>query len=256
MVRIEDDKTTGNEELKKNIARQVEVNLTRKKRRKKIQRIASCFVLVIVFLFIVFSFFAWLMSETGLYDVPFITEITFQPPEPLHPVEDPGSFEEVAIVENLRTKINNLIETEYPGQLTVSGAEIGIPEEILTVFLREQIKVPAEKYNFVVKRAQVAVEPKGMEFFIHLERTGLRDVYLSIIINPRVKDESITFDIMSARLGNLNIPSFVATPIINTFLGPAIQALEIPLVGFVFIQEIGLGDREVILKGDVEYTTF
>lgn len=256
MVRVEEGQTSN--ELKKQITRQVEVDLRKQARRKKIVRFFGCLALLVVVVGGLLIGGAWLAARTGLYDVPLISSWAFKTPVPIHKVEGAENFQQIDLLENLESKIVNLMKTEYPGKLRVSAAEVSLEEEILTAYIRQNIDGIVENVSpsYKVSYVQLAAEPEDMEFFLRLDRDDNLPVYLSVLFVPVPKDSKIDLDIKNVRIGNLNIPTFIAKPLAGALFGSLIEMLKIPTVGFFYLKDIKLDYGELILIGGIEYTTF
>ncbi len=254
MTRVETG-ATSTENLKKEIKHQVEVDIRKVHRRKKMLKFGGCLLLFVLVGGGIFFAGAWTVAASGLYEVPFFSSWAFYEPEPLHEVVLEEDYESVGVLERMRTDINELISTQYPGQLQVSAASVTIEETLLTAFLYQNVSVAAEHAGAKIKEAQVALEPQGMEIFVYMIHKE-RPVYISLLVIPQVVDNNIDLDIQSARIGNLPIPSFAAGFALNTFLGSALSVLHIPAVGFVHLDSIDLLYGKLILNGAIEYTTF
>lgn len=198
---------------------------------------------------------AWVVAASGLYEVPLFSGWAFHEPEPLHEVVLEEDYENVGVLERMRTEINELIRTHYPGQLRVSAASVSIEETLLSTYLYQNVSMAAGHADAEIEKAQVALEPQGMEIFVHMIHKG-RPVYISFLVIPQVVDNDIYLDIQSARIGSLPIPSFAASFVLNTFLGSALSVLQIPAVGFVHLDSIDLLYGKLKLNGTIEYTTF
>ena len=217
-------------------------------------RWGGCLILVAVVGGGLFFTGAWAVAASGLYNVPMISSWAFHPPDPIHDVEVEENVEEVSVLERMRTEINDLISTNFPGQLQVSEASVIIEEQLLTTFLLQNITAAAEHAGAEIIKSQIAIEPAGMEIFVHMVHKE-RPVYLSLVVIPEVIDNDIDLDIISARLGNLPLPTWAAGYALNTFLGSALSVLQVPVVGFVHLDSIDLIYGKLRLNGAVEYTT-
>jgi len=242
-------------ELKKDIKKQVEVDLRKQARRKKLFRCFSCLVLLIAVFGAVVFIGAWLVARTGLYEIPMISSWAFQVPEPVHRVDTSKGYTADDLLLSMRTDINNLIETQYPGQLLVSEASISLDEEIITAYLAETIQPSLVASGFILNQFQLAVEPEAIEIFGYLSR-GDRPVYVTITAVPTILEDDISLEIKQARLGNLPVPK----SIISIFFGPLVEsmlkAFQLPTVGFVSLRDIELMYSKIKLIGAIEYTTF
>jgi len=254
MTRVETG-AGGTEKLKKEIKHQVEVDIRKVHRRKKMLRWGGCLILIAIVGGGLFFAGAWAVAASGLYKVPLISSWAFHPPEPLHEVRIEENAEEISVLERMRTEINELISTKYPGQLQVSEANVIINEDLLTTFLMQNISVAAEHAGAEIIKSQIAIEPAGMEIFVHMIHSE-RQVYLSVVVIPEVVDNDISLDIKSARLGNLPLPTWAAGFALETFLGSALSVLQVPVVGFVHLDSIDLIYGKLRLNGAIEYTTF
>lgn len=254
MARVESG-ASGAEQMKKQITRQVEVDIRKMQRRKKMIRCGSCLFLVVLFFAALAGFIAWAMAASGMYQVPFFSSWAFNEPEPIHRVVIEDDFEDVEVLERMRTQINNLITTENPGQLRLSEASVTVDEELITAYLNQNIASAAEQANAEIIRAQVAVEPKGMEIFVHMIRND-KPIYIRLLIIPEVIENDINLNIIDARLGNLPIPTWAAGYALNTLMGSALSVLQVPVVGFVHLSGIDLIYGKLVLNGSIEYTTF
>jgi hypothetical protein len=254
MTRVETG-AGSTEKLKKEIKHQVEVDIRKVHRRKKMLLWGSSLILVVVVGGGLFFAGAWAVAATGLYDVPMISSWAFHVPVPIHEVHVEESVDEVSVLEQMRTEINDLISTQYTGQIQASEANVVIDEELLTTFLIQNISGAVEHAGAEIVKSQIAIEPTGMEIFLHIAQKE-RPVYISLIVIPEVVDNDINLDIRSARLGNLPLPTWAAGYALNTFFGSALSVLQVPIVGFVHLDSIDLIYGKLRLNGAIEYTTF
>lgn len=254
MTRVETG-AGSTEKLKKEIKHQVEVDIRKVHRRKKMLLWGSFLIIVVVVGGGLFFAGVWAVAASGLYDVPMISSWAFHPPEPIHEVKVEENAEDKSVLERMRTEINDIISTQYPGQLQVSEANVIIDERLLTEFLMQNITAAAEHAGVEIIKSQIAIEPAGMEIYLHMIQEE-RPVYISLIVIPEVVDNDINLDIRSAHLGNLPLPTWAAGYALNTFLGSALSVLQVPVVGFVHLDSIDLIYGKLRLNGEIEYTTF
>ncbi|MBU0649045.1 hypothetical protein KJ969_03020 [Patescibacteria group bacterium] len=238
MTKVEQDKQESQEALKKEIKQQVEVDIRRSARKKKLFRCCSCFIIFIAFIGALVFGAAWVVAKTGLCEVPYVSSWAFKAPESLHEVVVPKSYDGASSFE------------DFGATLGHAQSQISIKEEMLNALLLDQLIQPLSETGLDVERAQIAVESEGMEIFLHLARDEKVNIYLSIIAMPKIDGNRIGFDVVSVRLGNLGIPDFIAGPVISSFLGSALGALELPMVGLMELKEIKLNYGEIVLQGE------
>jgi len=237
MTKVEPSKQQSKEALKKEIKEQVEVDIRRSARKKKLFRCCSCFIIFIAFIGALVFGAAWAVARTGLYEVPYVSSWAFRAPEPMHEVTVPASYDATGSFE------------DFESMLGQGGSQISIKEEMLNAILLGQLVAPLSETGLDVERAQIAIEPEGMEIFIHLARDEKVNIYLSILAMPKIDGNNIGFDVSKVRLGNLTIPDFIAGPVISSFLGSALGSLQLPMVGFMEIKDIKLNYGEIVLMG-------
>lgn len=254
MTRVETS-APSTEKLTKEIKHQIDVDLKKVRRRRKILRIGGCLIVVLVLGGGLFFTGAWMMAASGLYNVPIISAWAFHTPEPLHEVKLGEGVKEENALDQMRTEINNLINTQYAGQVQVSEANVVLDEELLTSFLVQNISDVSETRSVEIIKSQIAIEPEGMEIFLHMIWRE-QPIYISVVAVPRVIENDIKLDIISAHLGNLPLPTWVVGHVINVFFGSAMNILQIPMVGFINIESIDLIYGKLRLNGEIEYTTF
>jgi len=251
MARVE-PASSDSEQLKKEIKKQVVVDIKKQARRKKLFRYGSCLLLILAVVVFAALMSLWALALSGLYDVPVFSDMFFKTPEPIHQVEIKDDIEDIDLLEYLESEINEIVPTGEPGELTITEASVSLDEYVLTAFLWQRL---AELPDYKIIHAQIAVEPAGMEIFIHGER-GYRPFYLTIMTIPKVADENLELDIISAKLGNLRIPSTLISTVLNTLLANILDILQLPIIGFVSLDEIELLYGKIKLNGLIEYTTF
>jgi hypothetical protein len=255
MARIDTSKATSAENLKKEVRKQVEVDLKKRARRKKLLKCGSCLFLLVIVIGGLFLAGAVLLAKSGLYDIPMISSWAFQEPEPIHEVVGEENLDADDLLYSMQSEINDLIESQSPGQLQVSEASITLDEAAITAYLKEVVEPSLNESGFQVRDFQLAVEPEVIEIYTEMTRQEML-FYISILAKPKIVNDNLGLEIERARLGNLAIP----TSIIRLFFGPLIEsvlkAFKIPTVGFVSLQDIELMYGKVKLIGAIEYTTF
>ncbi|MDD4994925.1 MAG: hypothetical protein PHW53_00390 [Patescibacteria group bacterium] len=243
------------EDVKKEIRKQVEVDIHKEAKRRKMFRCCSCLVIFLILGGGVAFLAAWGVAKTGIYDIPFISSWAFHVPEPVHEVRLEEDYRKFDFLESMRSDINNLMETEYPGKLQASSASVSLPESAITAFILQNIIPLAEQSGFTVEKAQVAVETAGMELYGHIKR-GDKSFYITINAVPEVVENDIRLNVTSAKFGDLKVPVWIADAIFGTFLDSVLKALKLPLIGFVNLERMDLVREKIVLYGTIEYTTF
>jgi|GEM_PF-2677471 len=251
MARVETG-SSNNEELKKEIKKQVVVDIKKQARRRKLFRYGSCLLLILFIVLFIAFICMWAIALSGLYEIPVLSKMLFKTPAPIHEVEIRDDIEEVDLLEHLESEINELVPTGSPGELTITEASVSLDEYVLTAFIWQRLN---ELPDYEIIHAQVAVEPQGMEIFIHGKKNE-RPFYLTVMTMPKVVDGNLELEITSARLGNLRIPSALISTVLNTLLANILDILQLPIIGFVSLDNIELLYGQVRLEGLIEYTTF
>ena len=208
------------------------VRFKKQKKKKKFKIKFACCGLV-VFLFL--SFFltsAAIVAKTGAFEIPILSAVFYKFPEPVRIVKLDGDEE-----------INDFSATaDLNSQSGLLSFEI--TEQQLTSFLKAALASSGD--GRFAANIQGAITNDGLEIFGLL----LKPLRCNVILNiwPHVQDSRIELDIESAKIGDLSLPPFLLTLVVDTVLKDIKHQLYNMTDNFGEIQDLELLAGKIIIN--------
>lgn len=144
-----------------------------------------CFLVFLLF-FVFLVYIIICLSKTGLMSIPIFTGLFYHEPQPIEIVSSAQGF-----------SLNNKIDSF---NLTTGEANFTLTQEELTALVNE-----SDSFT----RAQIAVGELNSELFAQTKIFS-HSAYITIKFIPKVKNDKLDFKIVSAKIGDLNLPLFLA----------------------------------------------
>ena len=208
MTRIEENTKQNNvsdleaevEKLKKSLKR---------KQNRKILSCGSCLLFFILAILILGILGAYALAKSGLKEIPFFTKHFYQEPLPSYLVksEDSTTVEKyIAATLEKNARKQALIQKKTEN-LKIN---LNLSEEQLTALLREQAK-NSDYLNKKIDYIQLAVLPENLELFTKLKESR---VFITLNIEPEVKNNKLDLNVEKFKIGNLALPKFIGNLLI------------------------------------------
>lgn len=158
---------------------------------------------------------AFAAGSTGLVKVPFVTEKFFGSATADQPTLDQGAYE------NAQEKLN-IISTLRSGQTLKS---VALDEGELNALFSKQIETSG---NFALKNPKIRLEENQFIFSGRLKETNAP---VEIIGKVDVSGLVANIEIVSAKFGKIDMPSFIASNLIDSYLseiGLSLSGAQLP----------------------------
>lgn len=196
-------------------------SLQKKVNKKKSRSLFSCSTFTWLLFAIVIFGIVWLtvyVAETGVVEIPWISERVYTEPDPVYYVEGAGDLAS-DVKEDLQEQLLLQSSQDPPYSITVS-----ITEAQLTQFVSDKL-ASIDRIEYI----QIAVTDEVIELYA---RVVDPEIIVSIGLTPAVESEKLKFDVAYVKVGESTMPGFVGRMVIDRFLlNPATQ-LNAALLNF------------------------
>jgi len=241
MSRVE-EKNTKVENLEDEINR-LKKGLKRKE-NKRLLSCGNCLVTILLLLLFGGIYLAYLVSLTGLWQVPFFSQKFYHEPQPVYVVDSSG-------VTASQKDLYNLLKKE----VTEAGLTLGkagdfsvfleLSEEQLTAILRDKI-YENETMAKKVEYAQASISDDNIE--IYIKNNDPSNLVLTINVEPRINDGKLDLKIVGFKLGLLKLPNFLGNITLAYMSEKTINSFLTVLSSYGQIKNIDLNQGEMILE--------
>lgn len=185
----------------------------------------------------------FVVAKTGLVEIPVLSALAYELPQPSR-IVNPGT----SIEEELQTQLVAALQSKLQNG-TISDANVTLifSEATLTAALRQAIGQGAESI-FVKDASQVALLKNGQaEFYLPLVQKADRAVLL-VRVAPSVKEGSLALAVTQAQIGQLSFPGFTRS-IIQWPLDKLVVQVNEWLKNYASVESITMQEGSVSLDG-------
>jgi hypothetical protein len=176
---------------------------------------ASVLAVFAAIVLLMLGFAAFAVAKTGLVHVPLMSRF-YTGPEPVRVIEASALTTDqfrALMEERIATQIRSGAKPPYTVEIT---------EQEITGALHGVINLVLQDKGWRAERSQVALTPKGIEFFGHLER-GRTNADVRIRFDAIIENGSVRFEPTDIRFGDY----------------PIHPALAQKLAGYLFARDVG-----------------
>lgn len=185
----------------------------------------------------------FVVSKTGLVEIPILSALVYQLPQPSRLVS-PGT----SIEDELQTQLISTLQSKLQND-TISDANVTLifSEATLTAALRQAIGQGAESI-FVKDASQVALLKNGQaEFYLPFVQKAGSSVLLVRVL-PSLKEGSLAFSVTQAQIGQLPFPGFTRS-IVQWPLDKLVVQVNEWLKNYASVESITMQEGSVSLDG-------
>lgn len=250
MVRVDSepkDKEVNKELLRQEIKQEVKKEFFRSELRGKFRKFfkkIGCLLFILLILVSVAIIGSAAIAKTGLWNIPVISKIFYEQPEPLRQVAVSRSV--VSIVADLGWQAAKNALNSQSDVLTIS-----LTEEELTALARESFASSSLLRSRInVDTLQLVVQPNEIEFFSQL--FWPRQTHLTIGFVPLIEEGEIKLELTRWHLGGLRMPLGLGNWFLNKFLNSRFDQMLASVLQKVQVEEISLGQTEIIFRGGLK----
>ncbi|MFH1315729.1 MAG: hypothetical protein ABIH67_05045 [Candidatus Uhrbacteria bacterium] len=222
-----------------------------KRETKKGHPILTCFLVIIVLVLILISWFCSIVAQTGLVTIPVFTNFFYNQPEPTRQV-----LATVPIEEFLSTEIGSTINQRLqPGSLDFDRTfSISLTEGSLTASVQSLLD---QAGFFEHDGARVVVsEDVGLEVFLPVAENPLRTA-MTAELTPFINDQGvIDVEINRLKIGSLSLPIWLVRLVLAKPLDLVIWELNKNFVSYVDLSGVLLTEGSVIFDGNITVDLF
>lgn len=255
MTRIEEQpsfdpwlkKKSEQEKLKEEIRTEILKEMKKKKRRKFL----TCCFLELTTILVLLSLVLIVLAKTGLVQIPFFSKFFFKKSIPQRIVtvtQDEIANFEANFTEKLKQQVMLKVQPGITGQKVEVNLEL--TENDLTAFIKNlemNNKLP-------LKNSQASVTPEAIEIFGEIIEP--QETSLIIAIKPELQDNNLKINFKKIKLGNLSIPIYFGSSLMNKFLTQQLREIEEAISRVGKLENISLTNKKIILKGQVDVLVF
>lgn len=264
MTRIE--LANSAEQEREELKQELKKELKEKKQPPKVVKKRSCLscrsccsFLVLIVLALLF-FILMSLAKTGLFQIPFFSDIFYKIPEPVHIVESKNlGVEEIeklsqSFLEGVREQALEQIDAAdlkkgfIPPDETID-LSLDISEEELTSLINYALS-SGQNSEYKLEDSQLAVTPEGLQFFSHVLEP--RDFYITADFLPEVKEEKFDLKLEKIKIGVLSLPSFLSDIFSKYFLSSKIQEIVEDSFLLSKIESLELSKGKVNIYGSLK----
>jgi hypothetical protein len=241
MTRIEDNNNKQVEELKGEVE-----DLKRKikrKQNKKILTCGSCFLVFILLILILVGLGAYGLSQSGLAEVPFLSERFYHEPEPSYLVNTENLTPAEKDISKILSKVvkEQILAQKKDKDFKVA---LNLSEKQLTYLLRDQIK-DISYLNNKVNYIQLAVLPTNFEIFLKIKEPKL---FITLNIKPLIKNNLLALDVENFKIGNLKLPRSIGHLLVTYLIEKNINKLLSAFLQSFQISAVNLSSKLVVVE--------
>lgn len=216
------------EELRAEVAQEVQANLRRRRWRDAFTRCGGCCTAYLLALVVLAGGLGYLAARSGVVTVPVLSARVVGARAPMRIVV-PRAF-------NLAGRLS------VP---TSERMEVTMTEEELTGLLRTSVAASAGVQDAIRETIQAAITPDSIELFAEVAGVGGARSTLLLRVQPTVSASgSLELTVREAALGNLGVPSTLLTMLLR-------QAIERSATSYAdapfTLRAVELGDRQVTI---------
>jgi len=244
MTRIEpDNKQVDPDQIEKLQSEVVKLKKDlKKKENKKFFTCGSCIIIALIIILALGSYGAYLVALSGVVKVPFFSARFYQEPKPNYIVAT-----KMMTQEDLQKRLTDLISSEAQKQKKTENLTVNfqLTDGEITSLLREQIKKSPDstsKVDFI----QLGILPDNLELFIKAKDP--QNLIFSTKFLPIIKQNKIDLNILSVKIGNLAVPKFIYSIILENVGENALNNALASLSQRGQIEEINLSSGLIRFK--------
>lgn len=245
-VEAESNNDFDKKELRREVKQEIKKELFRseiKGKFRKFFRKIGCLLFVLLILLGLVTVGAASLAKTGLVEIPVISKIFYQQPEPSRAVPVNKSVGEIttdlgwrAAKEALSSQSPELVIPVTEGELTVLARKSFASSSLL----RSRLNADT---------LQLAVNPGEVEFFSQL--FWPRQTHLTVGFLPSVEENKIKIKLTRWHLGSLKMPLSLGNWFLNKFLSGRFDQMLSPILEKVELTEIRTGQGEITIIGSL-----
>ncbi len=212
------------------------------KQSKKIFNCGTCLLIILFLLLVLLGFGSYVLAKSGLRQVPVFTAYFYHEPKPLYLVTAQKA-DENSIIKRLASLVSN--EALKQKKTDNIAVDFDLSEAELTGLLNNQL-VKNDQFKSDIEFWQIAVKSDLVEFF--MKSKNPKNVIITLHAKPEVDDGKLKFKVIDFKLGDLRLPGFIGSILIENLGTNALNSLlnSVSLLGQ--IQEINLAQGKVIIK--------
>src|SRR3989338_3067450 len=201
--------------------------------------LASCSLILFLFIFCLLGIFVWSFAATGLVDVPVISGFAYHKPEPERLVNPCVSLETI-IEEQLKSSLAR-------GEKTFS---VRLPEESLTSTLRTILETGKSEL-IDSSRAQVMIrEDQTVSFFLPLKDSKKQTV-IQLKVKAILNEGILQLEPQKFRLGSFSIPGPLTAFFLQPFIQSQLPALNAKLSALVKLTNVRYEEETLIVEASL-----
>lgn len=226
----------------KNQTDKAQKTVPRSKRKKNFTLVPrSCFG-QLMFVLVVLVFGAGLaIARTGLWDVPVLTPLFYQPAQPSRIV----NVDETAL-KTVGPMLSGTLE-QYRSE---GRDDLPLSEANLTSLLQKAI---IEQKNSPISDLQAVIEPNGIEISGQYH-TARRPYRFFVTVWPSVNKGKMSFSVKQVRLEGLALPAALGNMIVHNYMPSSEAELNKALAQYLTVSNIRLSSRTAIVTGKIQQT--
>ena len=191
---------------------------------------------------------SWIAAATGLTQIPILTNLAYEKPEPVHVVTAGVPVE--TYVHSLVTK--EVVERVQAGHgaLTDTSIFVTVPDNALTASARSFTEEAGE-LMFNLETAQVAVDEEvGFELYLPILDNPLESAVV-VHVWSEVDHNALSVTVTDVWVGNYHVPAWVVSMLVDKYLHSMLFDLNQDLSRYVAISSLYFEESSVTLAGDL-----
>jgi len=230
--------------LKREVKQEIKKEFFRSELKGKFRKFFRKIGCLLIVLFILFSLGvvgAAAVAKTGLYNIPIISKIFYEQPEPLRTVQIDKPVSQ--IMADLGWQVAGELASSQSSVITISLAE-----SELTALARESFASSSLLRSRInIDTLQLAATSEEIEFFSQLYWP--KQTHLTVGFNLVVEAETIKLEMTRWHLGGLKMPLSLGNWLLNKFLSSRVDQMLSSVLQKIQVQEIKTAEGKIIFKG-------
>ena len=228
-----DGMRTEIEKLKKDLKR---------KQSKKIFNCGTCLMLFLLIILGLVVMVSYVLAKSGLKTLPVFTDYFYKEPQPTYLVKS-TILDQTVLVNRLITAVKSESMKQKKTENFVVNLELS--DEEITALLRDKT-AKEQGFSERIDYWQIAVLPENLQIFFKFQKP--RNLIITLNVIPEIKNGRLNLSVRRFALGQLNLPRFVGTFMIENIGENMINKYLTSLVDIGKIEEISMDNKKIKLK--------
>ena len=208
----------------------------------------GCFFLVVLFVFFWVAGIGYLVARTGLYEIPIMSSLVFDPVSPTREI-DITEEEAIELVAGLDDTFIETVEEEVSRGNDTSAVDIEIEiteEEMTAELLVSYQSLDLEESGLSLDTPQIVITKNFIE--IYADIAGEHPSVVLMEVFPELVSGSVEITLKRVVIGNLRIPNPAVNYLVDQYVEDNINRfLTESISEQTQVRSIELADRKIIL---------